>query len=435
MSHHYAGPNFGFPHGDARLNLTDLYAFPKPGGDRKSIIVIDVHPSHTFDPQAPTTPVPFASEALYELKIDTNGDAIADVAYRVRFSPFTGGTQTATLRRAEGAQAADAGDDGEVIVAGAPVSLDREARVTEAGDYRFFAGWRSDPFFFDPLGAVNNHHFTGEDFFTDKNVCSIVLEVPNAAIGPKEVGLWMRTLDGAGGSWVQADRGAGPSQGVFLVGEEQGAYLATEPADDARFIAVFAYSLEHSGGYTADEAQRVTKSLLPDILPYDPKRPAAYPTNGRALTDDVMAVFLPILWKGEDRRSRGPSRSAHRVSAPGTAAQIDAPGPRHRSPQLPNEFMRTRPNPPMGSAGSPQGTFRRVACFAVEPVSVRGTSVGARTCSRQRHQKSIRLPRRPVEKRSITIRASASGACLRGWARGRLEFARCGGGEWRTGRV
>ena len=30
MSHHYAGPNFGFPHGDARLNLTDLYAFPKP---------------------------------------------------------------------------------------------------------------------------------------------------------------------------------------------------------------------------------------------------------------------------------------------------------------------------------------------------------------------------------------------------------------------
>ena len=24
-----------------------------------------------------------------------------------------------------------------------------EARVTEAGDHRFFAGWRSDPFFFD----------------------------------------------------------------------------------------------------------------------------------------------------------------------------------------------------------------------------------------------------------------------------------------------
>jgi hypothetical protein len=27
----YSGPDFGFPHGDARLDLTDLYAFPKPG--------------------------------------------------------------------------------------------------------------------------------------------------------------------------------------------------------------------------------------------------------------------------------------------------------------------------------------------------------------------------------------------------------------------
>jgi len=31
MSHHYSGPNFGFPRGDARLDFTDLYAFPKPG--------------------------------------------------------------------------------------------------------------------------------------------------------------------------------------------------------------------------------------------------------------------------------------------------------------------------------------------------------------------------------------------------------------------
>ena len=30
MSHHYSGPNFGFPRGDARLDFTDLYAFPKP---------------------------------------------------------------------------------------------------------------------------------------------------------------------------------------------------------------------------------------------------------------------------------------------------------------------------------------------------------------------------------------------------------------------
>jgi hypothetical protein len=83
--------------------------------------------------------------------------------------------------------------------------------VTEAGHYRFFAGWRSDPFFFDVQGILNNLQFTGTDFFADKNVCSIVLEVPNADIGTKRVGLWARTLIGAAGDWVQADRGALPA--------------------------------------------------------------------------------------------------------------------------------------------------------------------------------------------------------------------------------
>jgi hypothetical protein len=32
MSHHYSGPDFAFPLGDARLDLTDLYALPKPRG-------------------------------------------------------------------------------------------------------------------------------------------------------------------------------------------------------------------------------------------------------------------------------------------------------------------------------------------------------------------------------------------------------------------
>ena len=45
MSHHYSGPDYRFPHGDARLDLTDLYAFPKPGDAGKSILIMNVHPS------------------------------------------------------------------------------------------------------------------------------------------------------------------------------------------------------------------------------------------------------------------------------------------------------------------------------------------------------------------------------------------------------
>jgi hypothetical protein len=86
------------------------------------------------------------------------------------FRPQRAEAQTATLRRAEGAQAAGSGDSGKVIVEGAPVSTGREARVTEAGDYRFFAGWRSDPFFFDRRGALNNLQFTGDDYFADQDV-------------------------------------------------------------------------------------------------------------------------------------------------------------------------------------------------------------------------------------------------------------------------
>ena len=207
MSHHYSGPDFGFPRGDARLDFTDLYAFPKPGDPRKSILVMNVHPSAVVTPPGPTTDEPFAPEALYEFKIDTNGDAIADIAYRVRFSASEDGTQSATLRRVEGAQAAGTDDSGRVIVASAQVSMGRDARVTEAGDYRFFAGWRSDPFFFDVHGMVNNQQFTGDDFFADKDVCSIVLEVPNSDLGTRRVGLWARTLiaePGAGSRSIAA---------------------------------------------------------------------------------------------------------------------------------------------------------------------------------------------------------------------------------------
>ena len=61
MSHHYSGPDFGFPHGDARLDLTDLYAFPKPGDAGKSILIMNVHPSVGLSPAGPTTDDPFAT--------------------------------------------------------------------------------------------------------------------------------------------------------------------------------------------------------------------------------------------------------------------------------------------------------------------------------------------------------------------------------------
>jgi hypothetical protein len=206
----------------------------------------------------------------------------------------------------QGKRAASVGDDGEVIVQQAPVSIGREALVTNAGDYRFFFGWRSDPFFFDVNGNFNHMQFTGDDFFADKNVCSIVLELPNSALGPNEVGIWARTVDKTGESWIQADRGGRPMRAVFLVGEEREAYLGGEPENDDRFIDVFAHQLEHTGGYTPEDAAAVARKLLPDILYFDPREPARFPHNGRTLTDDVVDLFLSTLTNREVMDRVGP---------------------------------------------------------------------------------------------------------------------------------
>ncbi|MFJ2554821.1 MULTISPECIES: DUF4331 family protein [unclassified Streptomyces] len=66
-----------------------------------------------------------------------------------------------------------------------------EPRITESGDFRFFAGLRGDP------------------FFADKNVFGIVLDVPNSALGPNpRVGVWARVLVPHDGRLVQGDRGS-----------------------------------------------------------------------------------------------------------------------------------------------------------------------------------------------------------------------------------
>ena len=298
MSHHASGPDFGFPRGDARLDMTDLYVFGKPGDPRKSIIIFNVHMSMAVNPVAPTTREPFAPGALYEIKVDTDGDAVADVCYSVEFAASEDGAQTATVRRTQGRRAVGPCDDGEVLVEGAPVSVGRGALVTKAGDYHFFFGWRSDPFFFDAQGNFNQMQFTGDDFFADKNVCSIVIELPNSDLGSNEVGIWARTLDKTGEGWVQADRGGRPLQAVFLPGEKREAYLSGEPADDDRFIGVFAHQLEHTGGYTPEDAVSVARKLLPDVLSYDPRDPTRFPHNGRTLTDDVVDVFFSMLTNG-----------------------------------------------------------------------------------------------------------------------------------------
>lgn len=200
-------------HGDApdpRTDIADLYAFAAPGNDR-SVLVLNINsgasaPEARFDPAA-----------SYELKIDTDGDLEADVAFHVLFASSPGGGGAATVYRSAGAAARGTGPIGDVVIADAPVPEGGEIRVVAADGYRFCAGLRSDPFFFDGAGLRNSFRFTGTDAFADRNVFAIVLEVPNAALGTAgPVGVWARTMAPVHGRVVHIDQAGRPGTNIIF---------------------------------------------------------------------------------------------------------------------------------------------------------------------------------------------------------------------------
>jgi hypothetical protein len=80
-----------------------------------------------------------------------------------------------------------------------------------------------------------------------------------------------------------------------MASAERDAYLEGEPAQDEKFVPMFAHVLEQSGGYTPERAVAAARSLLPDVIPYDPKKNASYPANGRTPKDDSKDVFLTVF--------------------------------------------------------------------------------------------------------------------------------------------
>ena len=305
MADHLDSPGLKSPNMDARIDITDIYAFQKPGDPNKSILIFNVNPL------APTLANSFDPDAVYELKVDNNGDAVAEVAFRITFSPLENGVesgpqigkQTGTVRMATGAAAGGVGSDGDVIIT-TDASFGYIPHWAERGDYKFFAGYRSDPFFFDLMGFLNGFKFTGMDFFIDKNVYGMVLEVPNSALGPNpKIGIWARVLappaGSTSGTLAQVDRMGRPAiNTVFNHGQDKVTFNSIEPTQDrAMFLNNFVAVLE-SFGHPAAEATSIAQILLPDILTYDYSSAEGF-LNGRKLTDDVIDIELGLVSNGK----------------------------------------------------------------------------------------------------------------------------------------
>jgi len=83
---------------DPRTDSTDLYVFQAPGGADRSVLVMNINPD------ASALECSFDPAASYELKIDSDGDLEADVAFHFLFASSDRG-DTATVYRSPGAAA------------------------------------------------------------------------------------------------------------------------------------------------------------------------------------------------------------------------------------------------------------------------------------------------------------------------------------------
>ena len=312
MADHLDAPGLMSPALDATVDITDHYAFQKPGDPTRTVLILDVNPL------APTHADEFRHDALYETLVDADGDARPDISFRYRFTRKEEGRQFARVTRAVVAETElEEGHvheelETEVLVEDAPVSFGAEARITDGEDgVRFFAGFRSDPFFFDLLGFLNGLKFTGLDFFADKNVFGIALEVPNRLLGtdPK-IGVWTRTLVPMTlqpDHLAQVDQMGRPAiNTVFNHGGDKNTFNVTQPADQRAtrtasgqtFLEVFTAELEALGGYPMAQAEAIAKILLPDVLTFDYSSSAGF-LNGRRLQDDVIDIALNLVTNGE----------------------------------------------------------------------------------------------------------------------------------------
>jgi hypothetical protein len=182
MSNHFTGLSLGPPLGDQRLDLCDLYAFQSPADRSRTVIILNANPN---------------ADALHPLNIDTDGDLLTDIALSYVFSKPQNGKQTFNVFLAKGAESRLVEAVGNKIVADAEVSFGPKPNVVKAGGYTFFAGSRSDAFFFDFDGIKNlfdtrgkrnftelhlsgKYPWTGVDSNTEANVFSTVVDCRRA---------------------------------------------------------------------------------------------------------------------------------------------------------------------------------------------------------------------------------------------------------------
>jgi hypothetical protein len=280
--------------GDPKVDATDLYAFISPDDKNSVTLIANYIPFE--EPAGGPNFFSFDDNALYEIKVDNNGDAIPDVTYQFQFKttvqnpgtflyntgpinslqdPNYNVRQTYTLTKVANGVSTVLGTNIPV----APVSIGPKSTpnygslqsqaVTTLGSTKVLVGQSDDPFYaelgglFDLLTIRNlpGNMGGGVDGLKGYNVHSLVLQVPvtDLAINgghPTDVkdpnaviGIWTTasrhttkvisadpSKNSATGDWVQVSRLGAPlvNEVVVPVGAKD-LWNGSNPLNDAQF--------------------------------------------------------------------------------------------------------------------------------------------------------------------------------------------------------
>ena len=311
-------------HGDRDIN--DVYVFQGSNASR-TVLAMTTNPATNFFGHD------FGTNVRYVINVDRNGNSVVDLAYVWRFgSPAggPGGAQSYTVTRYTGVNAM-------TMTTGIQIAWGSTGGTgigTAKDGGKVFAGLRSDPFFFDLTGFVGTVFGIGtdnlqvidgnaSDFFAALNTNAVVLEVPDAALGATNIGVWGSTQYWNGSSWVKADQMGRPAINTVFntrlvdgaAGTTKNQFNTTIPSQQrtaygGKFRTNIITTLTNINAvlgtdvafgctdYDAGTAGAIADILLPDLLTYDVTTTAAGPLNGRALSDDVIDIELGLTTNG-----------------------------------------------------------------------------------------------------------------------------------------
>jgi hypothetical protein len=304
---------------DGRIDINDVYVFQGHNANNTVLAM-------TVDPAAGIlSPRRFRPGAVYEFKVSTNRDAIADVAFRIKFgSVQNDGTQSMKILRADGHGASD-GAGGSQIGSG-----NTSMRIALAGGGQIWAGLRDDPFFFDldrfkqfkatllatgtlaDLGGLVDCSRMAPiptDFFKGFNGMAIVLELPDSAFKPDTahptIKVWATVSIMENGSLHQVERMGLPAINTVFnhTDATKEAYNRAKPQKDVTNytgqVAGVVELISGLAGVVADPhayGLTIAGALLPDVITYHTWQSANFGVlNGRALVNDVIDVALSVV--------------------------------------------------------------------------------------------------------------------------------------------